>query len=89
MFHDLGNMVGTYEDIRPSDHQKSASRRAFNQAASSFENRDACAFGADERPRDMKATFWKEVVQVVSGDATRDIRKLTPDLFAISAGELL
>ena len=57
MLHDLRDVVGADINVGPSDDQQHTRRRTLDQAAGGFENRDACAFGADERARYMKTTF--------------------------------
>ncbi len=73
--HDFGNMVGTLVDIGIGDDQQHTFRRTLDQTARCFENRNAGAFGADERPRNVEAILRQKIIQVVAGDPTRDIRK--------------
>ena len=87
MLHDLRDVVGAEIDIGPSDDEQHPRRRTLDEAASRFENRDASAFGADESARHVKAAFGEQVVEVVSGNAARNVGKLAADLLAVAVGE--
>src|SRR5208283_2196302 len=87
MLHDLRDVIGADVDIGPSDDEQHARRRTFDKAAGRFENRDARALGADERSRYVKAAFRKQVIEVVSGDAARNVRELAANLLAVAVGE--
>ena len=73
--HDLGNVVGALINVGIGDDQQHALGRAFDQAAGGFENRDAGAFGADEGAGDMEAILGQKKIQVVAGDAARNVRE--------------
>src|SRR5437660_1534702 len=87
MLHDLRDVVGTEINIWPSDEEQRPRWRTLDQTAGGFENRAASTFGADERARHVKAVFGEQVVEVVSGNATRNIRKLAADLLAVAVGD--
>ena len=89
VLHDLRDVIGAEINVGPSDDQQHPRRRTLDEAAGSFENRDASAFGADQRARHVKAVFGKQMVEVVSGDAARNVRELAADLFAVAVGETL
>ncbi len=86
-------ICGTWSaQMKTSGHPMMTSTRAGGlcyEAAGSFEDSDAGAFGAHQRAGDVEAVFRQEVVQVVSGNASRDIRKLAADLIAVTIGEFL
>ena len=83
VLHDFRNMVGALINVGIGDDQQHALRRALDQAASRFENGDTGSFGSDERARNMKAVFRQQVIQVVAGDAARNIGKSLADEVAI------
>src|SRR5208282_109606 len=87
MLHDLRDVVGADVDVGPSDDEEHPRRRTFDETAGGFENRDACAFGTDQRARHVKAAFGEQVVEVVSGNAARNVGKLAADLLAVAVGE--
>ena len=87
--HDLWNKISTDVDIRPSDHYQHTGWRAFDEAAGRFEDGHAGALGTNERARNMEAAFREQMVEVVSGNAARDIGELAANVVAIAIGELL
>src|ERR1019366_7540707 len=87
MLHDLRDVVGADVNIGPSDNEQHARRGTLDEAAGGFENGDASAFGADQRARHVKAAFGEQVVEVVSGNAARNVGKLAADLLAVAVGE--
>src|SRR5208282_4792858 len=89
MLHDLRNVVGADVNVGPSNDQQHPLRWTFDEAASGFENRDTRAFGANQRTRNVKAVFREQIVEVVSGNAARNIRKLAAHLLTIAVGERL
>src|ERR1700674_3764355 len=82
MLHDLRDVVGAEIDIGPSDDDEHPRRRTLDQATGGFENRNASSFGADQRARHVKAIFGEQVVEVVSGNAARNVGKVAADLLA-------
>src|ERR1039458_6187786 len=87
VLHDLRHVVGADVNIGPSDDEQHTRRRTLDEAAGGFENRDASSLGADERARHVKAAFREQVVEVVSGNAARNVGKLAADLLAVAVGE--
>ena len=87
VLHDLGNVVGAEINVGPSDDEQHSRRRTLDQSASRFEHRDASAFGADQRARHVKAVFGEQVVEVVSGNAARNVRELAAHLLAVAVGD--
>ena len=87
MLHDLRHVIGTLVNIRIGNDQQHAFWRALDQTASRFEYGDACPFGTDQRACNLKAILLQKVVQVVAGDATRNIWKALPDQTAIGIGD--
>ena len=88
VLHDFGDVVGALIDVGIGDDQQDALRRTLDQAAGCFENRDAGAFGADQCAGDVEAVFGEQVVQVVAGDAARDVGELLADQIAVCVGDL-
>src|SRR5262249_4814379 len=56
----------------------------FDQAAGGFEDGCAGSFGADECAGDVEVVFGKKIVQVVSGDAARDVGELLADFSGVN-----
>src|SRR3984885_3336999 len=89
VFHDLRNVVSANANVGPSDYTQHARGRALHESAGGFENRRAGAFGADQRTRDVESIFGEQVIEVVTGDAARNVRILAADLVSVAVGELL
>ena len=87
--HDFGHVIGALINVGISDDQQHALRRAFDQAASGFENRDAGAFGPDQGAGDVESILGQEIVQVVAGDAARNFGKTLADEIAVGSGDTL
>jgi len=82
-------MIGTLKNIGVGDHKKHARWRTFDEAAGGFEDGDARAFGADQCAGDVKAVFGEQIVEVVSGDATRNVGEASADEFGVLGRDLL
>ena len=86
---DCWNGVGALMNIRIADYEQHAFGRAFNQAASGFENRDAGAFGSNQGASDLETVFREKVIQVVAGDAARNLGKALANQIAVLRGDFL
>src|SRR5215471_17853390 len=73
--HNLRNMVGGKKGIRKAKHQERTCRGTINETHGGLKYSYAGAFGADKRPCDVKAVFWQQLVEVVTRNATRNVRK--------------
>ena len=71
--HDVGHVVGALVDVGIGDDQQHALGRTLDQAAGSFEHGDAGPFRSDQRAGYVEAVLRKQVVQVIAGDAARDV----------------
>src|SRR6266446_2034422 len=87
MLHDLRDVVGTEINIWPSDDEQRPRWRTLDQTAGGFEHRDASSFRADERARHVKAVFGEQVVEVVSGNAARNVGELAANLLSVAVGD--
>ena len=87
--HDLGHVIGTLINVGIGDDEQHAFRRAFDQAAGRFENRDAGAFGADKGAGHVESVLGQEKIQVVAGDAARNFGKTLADEIAVGSGDTL
>ena len=87
--HDFGNMIGALINVGIGDDQQHAFGRTLDQAAGGFENGDAGAFGADESAGNVESILGQEVVQVVAGDAARDVGKALADEIAVGGGNAI
>ena len=86
--HDVGHVVGALVNVGIGDDQQHALGRTFDQAAGGFENGDAGAFRADQRARNVKAVFREQEIQVVAGDAARDVGVTAADQIAVGVGDV-
>ena len=69
---DRGHVVGRDERVRKAEAHETAERGACGESERRFEHRDAGAFAADERTRDVEAVLGQQLVEVVAGNPTRD-----------------
>ena len=89
VLHNLRDVIGALINVGTADDQQHARRRTLDQAAGGFKNGDAGAFGTDECAGDVKAIFREQIVEVVSGDAARNIGELLANLIAVFVGDVL
>src|ERR1039457_4608094 len=61
--------------------------RAGFRLAFSFEDGDAGPFGSDQRPGNVEAVLRQELVQVVAGDAARNIGEARPDQVRVGGAQ--
>ena len=87
MRHDFRNVIGALIYVWIGNHQEHSFRRAFDQAARGFERGDASALRADQGSRHVKAVFRQQLIQVVAGDAARNVGIFFADGIAILFGE--
>ncbi len=87
MLHDFGHVVGALINVGIGDDQQHAFGRAFDQPARGFENRDAGTFGADEGAGNVESILGQEEVQVVAGDAARNVGKALADKIGVGGGD--
>ena len=73
MRHDLGHAIGALKDIGISDDKEHAFLRTLHQPAGRFENGDAGTFRSHQSTRHVETVFREQVIQVVAGDAARNI----------------
>ncbi len=72
---DRGHVVGRDERVRKAEAHQTPERGACGEAKRRFEHRDAGAFAADERARDVEAVLGQQFVEVVAGDPARNAGK--------------
>ena len=82
-------MIGALINIGIGNDQQHALRRALDQTAGRFENRDAGAFGADEGARYVKAVLRQKIVEVVAGNAAGNLGEALADQIAVRPSERL
>src|SRR6185312_14517368 len=61
--------------------------RPGNEAQRGCEGESASALRADQSARDMEALLRQEVVEIVAGDAARDVGIAPPDLIAVAVAQ--
>ncbi len=76
---DGGDVVGSDEGVVEAEGDEAAVLRALAQFAGGFEDGDAGALGAHQRARDVEAVLRQELVEVVAGDAARDVGESLAD----------
>jgi hypothetical protein len=67
------------------EHDKGARRRKIDEAHGGGEGQRAGAFRADQRAADMKTLFRQQIVEIVAGDAARNVRIAAADFVATAA----
>ena len=72
----FGHGVCRDERIGKAKHHKLAVLRALYQPHRRLQHGDARGLGANQCPGHMEAVLWQQLVKVVAGDATRDVRKM-------------
>ena len=82
-------MVGALINVGIGDDEQHALGRTLDEAAGGFENCGAGAFGADQRAGDVETIFRQQVIQVVAGDAARDVGEVLADEVGVLIGDLL
>src|ERR1039458_8690729 len=70
-----------------AERNQAAMLRAGLQLAFSFEDGDAGPLGSDQRPGNVEAVLRQELVQVVAGDAARNIGEARPDQVRVGVAE--
>ena len=84
---DLLDRVGRQEDVRESQDEERPAWRAGDQPGRRFENGDAGAFGADQRPRDVEAVLRQQEVEVVARHSPRNPRELRAHGIAVPVAD--
>src|SRR5580704_9442355 len=65
----LRDMVRGEKSVFVAKSNERAMRRTMNQPKLGLEYGRASTFGSDQSARNVKATLWKELIEVVPGDA--------------------
>ena len=76
---DVRDVVGGGVDVRVPEHDQRAAGRARDELHLRLEDRDAGPLRADQRARDVEPVLGEQVVEVVAGDAPRDVRVALAD----------
>ncbi len=84
----LRHVVARDERVLVAEHEQRARRRAVDQVHRRLEVGDARALGAGEGPGDVEAVLGQEVVEVVAGDAPRDLRIALADQVGVAVAQL-
>ena len=80
-------MIGGDEGIGKAEHDQPAMLRAVLQLAGGFEDGDAGAFCADQRACHVEAVLRQQLVEVVAGDAARNVGKTLPDQIGVGIAD--
>ena len=83
----LHHVVGRGRGVDVAGDDERAAGRAVDQVHGRLEHGHAGALGAGERPGDVEAVLGQQVVEVVAGDAARDLRVPLADQVAVAVGE--
>src|SRR5260370_32029380 len=73
--------------VRIAKHQERARGRAVHQANGCLQDGDTGTFRANQGPRHLEPVFRQELIEVVAGDAARNVGKALPDQTAISIAQ--
>ena len=84
----FGDMVGGLEGVRVTEAEQRAVLRTVDQVELGFENRYAGALGADERARDVESVFRQQLIEVVAGDAARNVGEFRADLRGVLVADV-
>ena len=60
----------------------------MNQPRLRFEHRDASAFRADQRARDVETIFRQKLIQIVAGNAARNFRIFFADQIGVFVAQI-
>ena len=88
VLEDLGNVVGGVEDVLVAEHQQGAAGRAVHQADGRLEHRGQGALGTDQGTSDVEAVLGQQLVEVVAGDPTRNVREALADLIRVAVAQV-
>ena len=80
-------MIGGDEGVAEAKRNQSAMLRAGLQLAFRLQDGDAGPFGSHQRPGNVEAVFRQQLVQVVAGDAPRNIREARPHQVRVGVAE--
>ena len=80
VFERGGNSVGGKEGIGKTERGEHAIGRAGLEVERGGDDGSAGALGADQRARDVEVVFRQKLVEVVAGDAARNVGELFSDL---------
>src|SRR5581483_4976724 len=86
---DFRHVVGALVDVGIGDDQQNPLRRALDQPAGGLQRCGAGSFRAHQGAGYVEAIFRQQVMQVVAGDATRDVGEFLADEVCVLIGDLL
>ena len=86
--HHHRDVVACEAGVGEAEDEQAALGRAVDQADGRLEDRDAGALGARERGGDVEAVLGQEAVEVVAGDAARQLRVALADEVAVPVAEV-
>src|SRR5947209_9254598 len=72
---DLRDVVRRDERIRESENHETPMLWSGFQLTFGLQDRDTGAFGANQRARNVESVFRQELVEVIAGDAPRNVRE--------------
>ena len=76
-------MIACVVNVGITQDQQRAHRWVYNQLQRRFENESAGAFRSHQRARDIESVFGKQIVEIVTGNPTRNFRVTLPNEFPI------
>src|SRR5205823_9151164 len=71
---DLHHPATSGVDVRVAQDKERACRRAVDQTGRRLEHGDTGTFSADQGAGHVEAVLWKELIEVVTGDAALEFR---------------
>jgi hypothetical protein len=86
--HDLGHVVAGRVNVRITEHDQTAGRRAGDEAQGGLQDGDAGPLGAHQRAGHVETVLGQELRQVVAGDPARDVRKALADLVRVAVAQI-
>jgi hypothetical protein len=84
---DVGDGVGGEERVGEGEHREAAAGRRVHQVQRGGEDGGECAFRTDDGAGHLEAALGEKFVEVVAGDAARDLREAAADLVDIAVAD--
>ena len=86
---DFRHRVACAVNVRITEHQHHAFARAMYEFCFCLQRQRACAFGADQRARDVETVFRQQLIEVVTGDAAFKFRVARTHELGVFVAQLL
>ena len=85
---DLRHVVGRFEDVRVAEHQQRAGGGRVDEAHRRLQHGRQGALRADQGAGDVEALLGQQLVEVVAGDAARDVGVALADQLGVAVAQV-